>query len=648
MKISRRVAAIATVIAVLMSPLVATSASASVPQIVGTTGGYPDTWIDTSISSEFTVGVPYSDTVQAPACCTGYGGLLTNLPSWMSASLNTNGTVTFSGTPTVAGEEIYVEVEFDGSDGTYFWIQFYIDVEADTTPTVTTVSTDSYSPYTAVNLSATVNAPSGGSVAFYLDSTLVATVPLTPVGTASYTGAVPVSFVGSSPAVKAVYSGDETYAASESDAESTVYIYGERVITGQVLRNGVGQADEPIALLTSTFTPTGITTTTDADGYFSFELGDPPSFVAAHDGYALFASDLGLYYSTAGGVKQTNVSFIGSATVLYEADWATSRTIYLNIAPVWTDQTLHQPRMGESYSDSVVATSEGTPSTVTYSIRSGTLPSWLSFSNGTFTATYPTDQLPHTFEVQADGTYGLIYKEFTLQAGDAGVAPTFTDTTIADLQVGTALTDGVAATGDPTITYSSTPLPPGITLDPASGALTGTPTAAGEYMVTFMASNDFGEDFYEWEFTIAPQPEIELVLNFAAGATVGDADTVIGADGLMVGSTYTLYMHSTPRLLYTGIVDATGAFTHVVTLPADTPVGAHELILTGIAPDGTVMTAHAWFTLLANGTIGAISYAGPLSFRLALTGSEPLLPLGIASALMLAGFIALRRRSQQA
>jgi hypothetical protein len=646
MKISRRIAAIATVIAVLVSPVVATSASASVPQITGTTGGYADTWIDTSIGSEFTVGVPYSDTVQAPACCTGYGGMLTDLPSWMEASLDSNGTVTFSGTPTTAGDDIYIEVEFGGSDGTYFWIEFYIDVVPDTTPTVTTVATDSYSPYTAVNLSATVNAPSGGSVAFYLDDTLVGTVALAAVGTAEYTGAVPASFVGSSPVVTAVYSGDATHAASTSTSDPTVYIYGDRTISGTVMRNGEPQVGTLVTLLTSSFNSTGLTDTTDATGAYSFTLAPPTTLAEATAGYAV-QSGTGLYYSTAGGWKQTNVTSLASATVVYESDWS-DLTIYLNIYPTWTDQALHQPRMGESYSDSVVATTEGTPSTITYSIRSGTLPSWLSFSNGTFTSTGPTDQLSHTFEVQADSAFGLIYKEFTLQAGDAGVTPTFTDTTIADLQVGTAVVDGVAATGDPTIVYTSTALPDGLVLNSATGEITGSPTTAGEYSVTFTATNDFGSDEYIWEPTIAAAPELDLVLNFAAGTTIDSASTEISAGGLKVGSTYTLYLHSTPVLLYSGTIDPSGAFTQVVSLPADTPVGAHELILTGIAPDGTVMTAHAWFTLLPNGTIGAISYAGPLSFRLALTGSEPLLPLGIASALMLAGFIALRRRSQQA
>ncbi len=632
-------------LALLVAPLVTVSAAQAVPgpTLTGITGGYAETWIDKTISAEFTVGVPYSDSVQAPTCCTGYGGMLTDLPSWMTAEIDTDGTVTLSGTPTTAGQDLYVEVEFGGSDGTYFSIEFWIDVVADTTPTTTTVDSGGYWHYTGVNLSAQVSTnTSGGTVDFYLDSTKVGTGMVTGVGSASYSGAVPASFVGTSPVLTAVFSGTDDFAGSTSN-EDSVYIYGDRVISGTVSHNGVGVSGEPVALLTTSFAPTGMTATTDANGVFSFDVGDPPSYAAAIASYAIEATDLGLYYSVSGGPGLTNVTSIAGASVLPESSWASNPTIFLNTAPVWTDQTLHQPRLGESYSDSVAATSTGTPSTVTYSIRSGTLPSWLSFSNGSFTATEPTDQLAHTFEVQASSAYGLIYRSFTLQAGDAGVAPTFTDTTIADLTVGTELTDDVTATGDPIIVYSSTTLPPGLTLDPSSGELTGTPTTAGDYVVTFTATNDFGSDTYVWEPTVLAAPEIDLVLNFAAGATIDDAETEIGADGLQVGSTYTLYMFSTPRLLYSGIVDSSGGFTWLVTLPADTPVGAHELVLTGVAPDGTVLTARAWFTLLSNGTIGAISYTGAIPFRLALTGSDPLLPLGIAGGLLVAGYLIQRR-----
>ena len=642
MKTARRITAIATAIAILMSPIVATSASAVGAEITGTTSN--SGWRDLTLTATATVGLAYSDTIRGPVSGGPYSVDDSQLPDGLSASIDPlTEIITVSGTPTLAGPYSFT-ISYSASNGeNNYSISFTgFTIEPDTLPTTVTVLTDSFSPYTGVNLNAAVSSnTSGGTVDFYLDSTLVGSSSLTGVGTASYTGAVPVAFVGLSPVVSAVFSGTATHAGSTSTSDPTVFIYGARTISGKVTKNGEPVTGETVRLLNA---PGGSTTTysdaTDATGTYEIVLGVPSSLAQAQAQFLVEAVGQGVFYATSGGPAQQNVAFIGDATAVNQSTWTSALNLYVNVSPTWTDQALHQPRLGTAYSDIVVAATIGTPTTITYTVT-GDVPGWLTFSNGGFSATDPTDQDPHTFTVTATSAYGFISKAFTLTASDAGVPPTFTDTDIADLQVGTALADGIAASGDATIVYSSTALPAGLTLDAATGALTGTPTTAGDYTVTFTATNDFGDDTFIWEPTIMAAPEISLVLNFSAGTALADADTEIGADGLKVGSTYTLYLHSAPILLYSDIVDATGGFTWLVTLPANTPVGAHELILTGVAPNGTVMTAHAWFTLRADGTIGAISYLGPLA--LAFTGSEPLLPLGIASLLLLGGYLALRR-----
>jgi large repetitive protein len=634
------------VVAALLSPLVAVSA-ANAAEITGTPSNtVPSPWQDITLDAALTVGSVYSSTVQAPAGYAPYDIWSFDLPDGLDVTVNsTTGVIRVFGTPTTAATDERIWVDIRGLESTPFSIEFEnVVISAPKIATTTTVSTPGFSSRSALDLTATVTPSAAtGTVSFYLDSFLVGTGTVSS-GIATYTGTA-IGYVGSSWTVTAVYNGDATYATSESTSDPELYIHGTRTVGGTVTVNGQPSLGETVQVLDASDTVIASDTTDMVTGAYAITLPAPATLAEVQATYRIYATTHGVYYGTAGGVGQPNV-VEASASPVGEGTWGTSLNLFVNVAPEWTDSTLAQPRLSVAYADAVAASHTGS-GPLAYEVESGTFPSWLTLDSatGAITGSTTTDQASYTFTVRAFDPYGSVSQAFTLQAGDAPVPPTFTDTTIADLQVGTPVTDAIAATGDATIVYSSTPLPAGLTLNSATGALTGTPTTAGDYVVTFTASNGTAPDAtFIWEPTIAAAPELELVLNFGPGTTVGNATTDIGASGLQVGSTYTLTMFSTPRILYTGTIDATGAFLHTITLPADTPVGAHELELTGIAPDGTVMTARAWFTLLANGTIGAVSYAGPLTFTLALTGSDPLLPIGIAGGLMLAGYLLVMRR----
>ena len=657
----RRPALIAAtaLVAALLSPLfVATSAQAA--EVTGTETFFRTAfgpWHDATLSDDLTVGVPYSSSVQIPDIhpWTFYDDLESVLPAGLSVDYVNGSTdtvvITVSGTPTTAVASMTMVIALNGYEGSETELTF-TNIEVKRAPTTTTLGGDDYRPYTGVDLSASVSAGTG-SVEFFLGGTSVGTSPVVG-GIASYTGPVPSSFVGSSPVVTAVYSGDATYAPSTSTSDPTLYVYGDRIISGTVMGNGVGQAGVVVGLLTSTYSSTGITDTTDVNGAFQLDVGDPPSFLAAQAGYAIEAQSLGIYYSTAWVLGGANVSYLGDATVVYEADWDSGLTIYNNVPPTWTDQTLAQPRLGSAYSDSVVATTTGTPTTVIYSVT-GDVPSWLSFSAGTFTATNPTDQDPHTFTVRADNAYRYTAKTFTLTAGDAVVAPSFTDATVAQAQAGVLLDDEVLASGTGPITYSVTAgTPPAwMTLGATTGLIGGTPplSAAGDSYSFTVTATGYGTAAAVISGVVAAAPSTDLDLNFAVGDVAAGATFDFEITGAGGSAPYSVTVNSVPFVAASGVTTVLGTASGTAAIQAAIDAGAHSIVLTTFAADGTPRTVTVWFTVLSNGLIGAVSLTGPIAFidiaALASTGSVLTMPLAAALLLLMAGVLLYRRKRLQ-
>jgi hypothetical protein len=87
-----------------------------------------------------------------------------------------------------------------------------------------------------------------------------------------------------------------------------------------------------------------------------------------------------------------------------------------------------------------------------------------------------------------------------------GTPPAWSDTTLGAMRVGVPFGDAVAAIGSPTPTYAVTAgsLPPGIALDPVTGALTGTPTTPGPYQFTITASTGVASLAQDFSGTVRP------------------------------------------------------------------------------------------------------------------------------------------------
>jgi hypothetical protein len=128
-------------------------------------------------------------------------------------------------------------------------------------------------------------------------------------------------------------------------------------------------------------------------------------------------------------------------------------------------------------------------------------------------------------------------------------------------------------------------------------------------------------------------------------ATVGDSASSIGPGGSLTvsgsnfapGDTVTIVLHSAPVTLGTTTVNASGAFSAVVTIPSDTAPGQHEIVASDTDGDS------ASTSLLVTGTV-------PLAATpsLPFTGADIAALSGVgAVALALGGMLILTGRRRR-
>ncbi len=111
----------------------------------------------------------------------------------------------------------------------------------------------------------------------------------------------------------------------------------------------------------------------------------------------------------------------------------------------------------------------------------------------------------------------------------APVAPTITTTSLASGTVGAAYSQALTATGDAPVTWSIAvgSLPDGLSLNAATGEISGTPTTAGDFNVIVKATNGAGDDTKALSINIslapiAPVAPTITTISLASG-TVGAA-----------------------------------------------------------------------------------------------------------------------------
>jgi hypothetical protein len=165
------------------------------------------------------------------------------------------------------------------------------------------------------------------------------------------------------------------------------------------------------------------------------------------------------------------------------------------------------------------------------------------------------------------------------------VAPSFTSATNASFNLNQASTFTVVANGLPASVLSeSGALPPGVSFNPATGALAGTPTAVGTYPITFTAHNGAYAD--------ATQPFTLTVLSNSA--TITSASSVQIAADKKVNFTVTTGGHPAATVTAPGL-------PAWLTLTPGTGGKAGTAKLTGVGP---VVGGNYTFTIHATNGYG--------------------------------------------
>ncbi len=120
------------------------------------------------------------------------------------------------------------------------------------------------------------------------------------------------------------------------------------------------------------------------------------------------------------------------------------------------------------------------------------------------------------YHIQVDGYGSADVGTFDLTVS-VPTTPTVTSPTTASGTVGTAMTYQITASNYPT-SYSASGLPPGFTVNTTTGAISGTPTAAGTFVVTIGAANSAGNGPGSVTLTIGLSPPTITSSASAAGA----------------------------------------------------------------------------------------------------------------------------------
>lgn len=263
---------------------------------------------------------------------------------------------------------------------------------------------------------------------------------------------------------------------------------------------------------------------------------------------------------------------------------ATGSTMTLNIAPsvpVINSATTASGKVGTAFSYQITATNSptrygatGLPAGVTINTSTGLI-------SGT-----PTAAGTSTVTLSATNSGGTGNATLSLTIAPSTPAPAITSATTASGKVGTAFSYQITASNSPT-SYGVTGLPAGLSVNTATGLISGTPTTAGISTVTLSASNSGGTGSATLALSVASSTSSAPAITSAASAsgkigtafsyqiTASNSPTSYGATGLPAGLSV-----NTSSGLISGTPTAAGTSTVTLSASNSGGIGSATLKLT--------------------------------------------------------------------